>query len=121
VTSQLYQNVSSSKRSFVDQVSRAEVWFAIGLFVFLLALRILYAVHYRIDSDEPQHLHVVWGWTQHMIPYRDYFDNHSPLFQLLCAPFFAALCPRADIVVPMRLTMDLIEEELFARRRDLFT
>jgi hypothetical protein len=40
-----------------------------------------------------------------MIPYRDYFDNHSPLFQLLYAPFFAALSPRADIIVSMRLLM----------------
>ena len=105
MTSQLSHMVFSSDRSIVDRASRVEVWFAIGLFVFLLALRILYAVHYRIDSDEPQHLHVVWGWTQHMIPYRDYFDNHSPLFQLLCAPFFAALGPRANIIVPMRLAM----------------
>jgi hypothetical protein len=99
------QLVSSSKHSTIDQASRVEVWFATGLFIFLLVLRILYAVHYRIDSDEPQHLHVVWGWTEHMIPYRDFFDNHSPLFQLLCAPLFAALGPRADVVVPMRLAM----------------
>jgi len=71
----------------------------------LLGLKILYAFHYRIDSDEPQHLHVVWGWTRHLVPYRDYFDNHSPLFQLLCAPLFGALGTRADIIVPMRLAM----------------
>ncbi|MBV9299725.1 MAG: hypothetical protein JO066_12185 [Verrucomicrobia bacterium] len=105
MTSQFSDTVSPPQRSIVDQASRFEVWFATALFVFLLVLRILYAFHYRIDSDEPQHLHVVWGWTQHMIPYRDYFDNHSPLFQLLCAPFFTAFSPRADIIVPMRLTM----------------
>jgi hypothetical protein len=97
--------ISPPKRPFVNQVPRVEVWFAIGLFVFLLVLKIFYAFDYRIDSDEPQHLHVVWGWTQHMIPYRDYFDNHSPLFQMLCAPLFAALGTRADIIVPMRLAM----------------
>jgi hypothetical protein len=37
-----------------------------------------------------------------MIPYRDYFDNHSPLFHLLCAPLFALLGVRPDIVIPMR-------------------
>ncbi len=52
----------------------------------LIALRILYAFVYRVDSDEPQHLHVVWGWAHGMIQYRDFFDNHSPLFQMLCAP-----------------------------------
>ena len=97
--------ISPSKRSFVDSISQVELWFAAGLFSLLLVLRVLYAVHYRIDSDEPQHLHVVWGWTEGMIPYRDYFDNHSPLFQMLCAPLFAALGTRADIIVPMRLAM----------------
>ena len=97
--------ISPSERSFVDSISDVELWFAACLFSLLLVLRILYAVHYRIDSDEPQHLHVVWGWTQGMIPYRDYFDNHSPLFQMLCAPLFAALGTRADIIIPMRLAM----------------
>jgi hypothetical protein len=97
--------ISPSERPFVNQISRLEGWFAIALFALLLVLRVLYAFHYRIDSDEPQHLHVVWGWTQGMIPYRDYFDNHSPLFQMLCAPLFAALGTRADIIVPMRLAM----------------
>jgi hypothetical protein len=97
--------ISPSKRPFVDEAAHLEVWFAIGLLIFLLVLKIFYAVHYRIDSDEPQHLHVVWGWTQHMIPYRDYFDNHAPLFQMLCAPLFAALGTRADIIIPMRLAM----------------
>ena len=97
--------ISPSERFFFSRLSGVEVWFAIALFIFLLILRILYAFHYRIDSDEPQHLHVVWGWTQGMIPYRDYFDNHSPLFQMLCAPLFAALGTRADIIIPMRLAM----------------
>jgi hypothetical protein len=97
--------ISSFERTFVDSISHGESWFAAGLFSLLLVLRVLFAVHYRIDSDEPQHLHVVWGWTQGMIPYRDYFDNHSPLFQMLCAPLFAALGTRADIIVPMRLAM----------------
>jgi len=105
VTPKSAQTISPSERSSADRVSRIELWFAVGLFVSLLVLRILYAFHYRIDLDEPQHLHVVWGWTQHMIPYRDYFDNHAPLFQLLCSPLFAVLGARPDIIVPMRLAM----------------
>jgi hypothetical protein len=41
-----------------------------------------------------------------MIPYRDVFDNHSPLFQALCAPLFQLLGERADIIVPMRAGHD---------------
>src|SRR6201981_1964014 len=84
---------------------RWENWVAAILFLVVLVLRILSAAHYRIDSDEHQHLHVVWGWTKGMIPYRDYFDNHAPLFQVLCAPLFASLGTRADIIAPMRLAM----------------
>ena len=70
-----------------------------------LVLRSIYAWHFRIDSDELQHLHVVWAWTQGLLPYRDVFDNHAPVFQAACAPLFHALGVRADIVLPMRLAM----------------
>lgn len=70
-----------------------------------LILRVLLAYHFRIDSDEPQHLHVVWAWTQGFLPYRDIFDNHMPVFQVLSVPLFRLLGIRADIVLPMRLAM----------------
>jgi hypothetical protein len=71
----------------------------------LLALRVLFAFTLQVDSDEPQHLHVVWAWTQGLLPYRDVFDNHTPLFQLLMSPLLALLGERADIVPLMRLAM----------------
>ncbi len=71
----------------------------------LLVLRVYCALTSSQNSDEPQHLHVVWAWTQGLLPYRDVFDNHAPLFQLLSAPLFAWLGERADIVVSMRLAM----------------
>ena len=69
----------------------------------LAVLHAVYAFVFRLDSDEPQHLHVVWGWTQGQLPYRDFFDNHSPLFAWLCAPVLRALGERTDIVPWMRL------------------
>jgi hypothetical protein len=52
----------------------------------LLAAHIALIVLYRIDSDEPQHLHVAWEWSRGMVPYRDFFDNHMPLFHFLTSP-----------------------------------
>jgi hypothetical protein len=78
------------------------VW---SLLISLAALHLAYLFNYRIDSDEPQHLHVVWGWTQGMLPYRDLFDNHTPLFQFLCSPLMRVFGERADIVILMRLAM----------------
>jgi hypothetical protein len=77
----------------------------LALFIALAALRVLFIERYRIDSDEPQHLHVVWGWTHHLVQYRDVFDNHTPLFHLLCAPVFALVGERADALIYMRFAM----------------
>ena len=82
-----------------------EHWMAGIVVAGLLALRILYAFVLRVDSDEPQHLHTVWAWAHGLLPYRDVFDNHSPLFQMLCAPLFGLLGEHVWIVVAMRLAM----------------
>lgn len=71
----------------------------------LLILRVVYAFVLKINSDEPQHLHVVWEWTQGLLPYRDFFDNHTPLFHMMYAPLLALIGERADIIPLMRLGM----------------
>src|ERR1700704_3845443 len=71
----------------------------------MLLVRVAYIFRYRIDSDEPQHLHVVWGWVHGLLQYRDVFHKSSPLFPLLGTPLFAALGERADVLLPMRLAM----------------
>ncbi len=71
----------------------------------ILALRIGYSITKRFDSDEPQHLHVVWAWTTGQLPYKDVFDNHAPLFQWLSSPLLWLIGERSDIVIPMRWAM----------------
>jgi hypothetical protein len=80
----------------------------VGFFVVValtLALKVLAIYHFRADSDETQHAHVVWQWVTGKLMYRDYFDNHMPLFQMLCAPLMALLGERADIMIPLRWAM----------------
>jgi 4-amino-4-deoxy-L-arabinose transferase-like glycosyltransferase len=86
-------------------IETSERVIAATLFTVTAFLRIVYVFGYPIDSDEPQHLHVVWGWTQGLLPYRDFFDNHTPLFHLLFAPLLAVLGERSDILFLMRLAM----------------
>jgi hypothetical protein len=76
-----------------------------ALLVLGLALRVLMAWRFRVDSDEPQHLHVVWAWTHGLLPYRDVFDNHMPLFHLLSAPVLLAVGERPTAVLWMRFLM----------------
>jgi len=70
-----------------------------------LAFRALAFFHYRFDSDEPQHLHVAWGWTAGLLQYRDVFDNHAPLFHILTAPLLALAGERPTVLFFMRLPM----------------
>jgi hypothetical protein len=71
----------------------------------LIVLRVFSVYTWHIDSDEPQHLHVIWGWANGLLQYRDVFDNHTPLFHMLFAPVYAAFGERADILPLMRLSM----------------
>lgn len=75
------------------------------LAVILAGLRTVYVHHYGVDSDEPQHLHVIWAWTKGLVQYRDVFDNHTPLFQLLCAPVMAMFGETPNIIILMRHMM----------------
>ena len=77
----------------------------LALTALVLALKVLAIYHLRSDSDETQHAHIVWGWVTGHLQYRDYFDNHMPLFQMACAPVMALLGERADIMVWLRWLM----------------
>jgi len=84
---------------------RGERAMAVWLFAVTLLLRIVHVFHYPVNSDEPQHLHVVWGWAHGLLQYRDVFDNHTPLFHLLCAPLLFVFGERPGILYLMRLAM----------------
>src|SRR5205823_148644 len=60
---------------------------------------------YRFDSDEPQHMHVIWAWARGLVQYRDVFDNHMPLFQIMFAPIFGVIGDRATILYWMRFIL----------------
>src|SRR2546426_2610988 len=84
---------------------RVEAWMLVALSAAILALRIVYAFAYPFDSDEPQHLHIAWAWTKGLLPYRDVFDNHTPLFHMLSAPLVAIIGETPRVLVLMRLAM----------------
>jgi hypothetical protein len=68
-------------------------------------LRALAFFRYRFDADEQHHAHVAWGWSAGLVQYRDYFDNHAPLFHLLMSPFIALAGERRDILLRLRVPM----------------
>lgn len=88
-----------------ERVQRGEYIIAFTLLALTLFLRIVCIFRCHFDSDEPQHLHVVWGWAHGLLQYRDIFDNHTPLFHLLCTPIFVAFGERPEVLFVMRLAM----------------
>jgi hypothetical protein len=95
----------SGDRKQIPKLTLVEVGLGAAFFLVLLGLRWFYVTNQPWDSDEPQHLHVVWAWANGLLPYKDVFDNHSPLFQAMSAPLFSLLGERTDIVAAMRWTM----------------
>src|SRR5262245_35832634 len=82
-----------------------ETWSAAAVLALQFVVRVAYDLRLHVDTDEPQHLRVAWAWTQGLVPYRDVFDNHAPLFHLAMAPLVEALGERADLLLAMRLAM----------------
>lgn len=86
-------------------MSRRELMIAASFFVFLIAFKIANIICSRFDTDEPQHLHVIWGWARGFVQYRDIFDNHMPLFQIMFAPIFGLIGDRASLLIWMRFIL----------------
>jgi Dolichyl-phosphate-mannose-protein mannosyltransferase len=83
----------------------AEFVAAASLFALMIVHKLASMTHYRFDSDEPQHMHVIWAWARGFIQYRDVFDNHMPLFQIMFAPIFGLIGDRATILYWMRFIL----------------
>ena len=59
----------------------------------LLASRLPVLTTRRFDGDEFEHAHVAWYLAQGYIPYRDFFEHHTLLFQYLLAAVFSFFEP----------------------------
>jgi hypothetical protein len=40
------------------------------------------------DPDELEHCHAAWSVFKGMVPYKDFFEHHTPWYYFLLAPFF---------------------------------
>jgi hypothetical protein len=83
----------------------AEFMAAASLFAIMIVLKLISMTHYRFDTDESQHAHVIWAWARGFIQYRDVFDNHMPLFQIMFAPIFGLIGDRATILYWLRFIL----------------
>jgi hypothetical protein len=68
-------------------------WQADGIFVLaaiaaLLIARIPLIPIREFDPDEFQHAHAAWSVFKGLLPYRDFFEHHTPWYYFALAPFF---------------------------------
>src|SRR5689334_2187683 len=99
------QSLATALQQYFGLSGTLEVWVAIALFGLGCFFKFWNVFLLRFDSDEPQHLHVIWAWTHGLVQYRDVFDNHMPLFHLLCAPILGLMGEHAADLYWMRLLM----------------
>ena len=101
------QHVSLARRgaTYFEMSGPGEFIAAAVLIALMIVIRVANILHYRFDSDEPQHLHVIWGWARGFVQYRDLFDNHMPLFHITFAPIFGLIGDRATVLYVMRFVL----------------
>jgi hypothetical protein len=64
------------------------LYFVIAATLGLLVARIPVIVHRFLDVDEFEHVHAAWCAFKGMVPYRDFFEHHTPWYYYLLGPFF---------------------------------
>ena len=103
------------------RLSPFDRWAVTALLVLQLGLRIGLATQQRFNADEPQHYHVAWGWSRGLLPYRDLFENHTPLFHLLASPLVVLFGDHPDVLVWARWAMIPVAAISLAAGRSEFT
>lgn len=79
-----------------------------SLAVVSVALRVWSVTGIVLDADESQHLHAAWLVGQGQVPYRDFWENHTPLLYYALAPLTRWLSDRPEIYAAGRTVMVLL-------------
>lgn len=54
----------------------------------LLVARVPVLVARAFDADEFEHVHAAWSVFRGLLPYRDFFEHHTPWYYFALSPFF---------------------------------
>lgn len=95
----------ASRHVLEEATGTTSLWTGIGVLLAYACLRVALLWSVPLNSDEPQHAHVAWALSRGLVPYRDVFDNHAPLFHLIYAPFLVLLGETPDVMAWLRLAV----------------
>ena len=76
-----------------------------GLFLISIVFRVALTLNREVDIDEFQHLHAAWMVSRHYMLYRDFWENHTPLFYYLLIPLFRLVREGPRLVIVARIIM----------------
>jgi uncharacterized membrane protein len=92
-------------RRTVTTNRRAVVRAALAIAAAMLVVRTWFIVHRAFDIDEFEHAHATWSVAQGLLPYRDFFEHHTPALYFAFAPLFARMHPERDADAAARLLL----------------
>lgn len=80
-----------------------KIIFALILAAFILRLPIIFERY--INPDEFEHLHAIRSVSCGMLPYRDFFEHHTPLLYFLFSPIYSFSGDNISTIFIFRLLM----------------
>ena len=78
---------------------------------FLLRIPILFVRYF--DPDEFQHLHAAFSLYNGLIPYRDFFEHHTPFIWFLLAPLYPIFGADIPLIYAARILMLIFTAGIF--------
>jgi hypothetical protein len=73
-----------------------------GIVIFLALIYVRFVFRAPVDHDEVEHMHVAFKILNGQAPYRDFYQNHWPVFWLLCMPFVKAFPFSTNAILAVR-------------------
>lgn len=107
---------ATSAKAVPTEEPRSFYWGVGALLLVLLALsgflRLMNVQHAEFEVDELQHLHAAYLVSRGEVPYRDFFEHHTPLFYLVGGQFIDP--NRADTETIFRFRVASLAAHLIA-------
>jgi hypothetical protein len=77
-----------AKPRHVGLYNALSLWFVVLATAGFLLARIPVLTHRPFDPDEFEHAHAAWCVFKGMLPYKDFFEHHTPWYYYTLRPFF---------------------------------
>jgi Dolichyl-phosphate-mannose-protein mannosyltransferase len=81
---------------------------AVGVLLLAIIVRAGLTLNSELNIDEFEHLHAAWMVAHHFVIYRDFGENHTPLFYYVLVPLFRICREGSHLVLIVRIIMSTL-------------